>query len=126
MLGALSAFYLVGFYLMIGRYFHSIFIRRRTFYAVSNQRVIWVSWMVDDPVSILIDRLPAIRMEIDNHQGKGTLLFDQEGHQFLGRIRSSMPFALQRDQLAFDAIPKVERVYELISALQKGAMAHQK
>ncbi len=66
-------FLLVGFYIMIGRFWHDAMLRKRLTYAITNQRVLVIRG--SNFTSLDIHRLP--RIELSEHKdGTGTIEFD--------------------------------------------------
>lgn len=66
-------FLVIGLYLIAGRFFHDAHIRKKLFYAVTNQRILVLRG--SKITSLDIHRLP--RLELSEHRdGTGTLAFE--------------------------------------------------
>lgn len=66
-------FLIVGFYMIVGRFFHDAHIRQRTLYAVTDQRIMILSR--GKLTSLELARLP--RLELTEHRdSSGTLSFE--------------------------------------------------
>ncbi len=69
-------FLVVGLYIIFGRFTHDANIRKKVFYAVTNQRVLVLRGARSPKITSLdIDRLP--RLELSEHRGgAGTIAFE--------------------------------------------------
>lgn len=78
-------FLVVGLYLIIGRFIHDAWIRKRLFYAVTNQRVLILRGLNSQNLKSLdIRRLP--KLDLSEHSdGTGTLEFDGDSSLFSSR-----------------------------------------
>jgi hypothetical protein len=108
-------FLVVGLYLIFGRFFHDSAIRRRLFYAVTDQRIL-VLRGVRSPklISLDLDRLP--KLELTEHRdGTGTIEFEGGNSLWSGNRNGwgywapALSAAIQ-----FFRIDNPRRVYELI------------
>ena len=77
-------FVLVGIYLIIGRFILDAYLRKKIYYAVTNQRILIMrSRPFASFTALNLDRLPALTI-IESPSGKGTIYFGPQG-QALGR-----------------------------------------
>jgi hypothetical protein len=114
-------FLFVGVYITIGRFFVDAYIRGKTVYGVTNERVLIISGLINRTVKTLsLRNLPEITLE-QRSDGSGTITFG-----------SSVPFASwyrgfewpgmnQRMPPAFDLIPDAKAVYDIIRQAQRAA-----
>jgi hypothetical protein len=110
-------FLAMGLYIMFGRFFYDAWVRRRTYYAVTTERVLIYR---TSPWSKLTSRdVGALPMfELTEHRdGTGTIVFDSEdvGYSWFGRNRGLGMWAPATTANAqFIRIDNPRRVYELI------------
>jgi hypothetical protein len=112
-------FVLIGQYLIWGRFFFAVWLKRRTFYAVTNRRVLVVqnSWK-RQMASAYIDTLPTLIKE-GSSNGIGSLRFAQSQPAY-GRAQWGAWNSLSvGDVPTFVDIPEVDTVYRLISDLRE-------
>lgn len=105
-------FLLVGLYLIAGRFFHDAHIRKKLFYAVTDQRVLTLRG--SKIVSLDIHRLP--RLELSEHRdGTGTLAFEANNTFSMGGMNGLswwLPSIGASSQ--FFRIDGSRKVYEII------------
>ena len=114
-------FLAVGAYITVGRFFVDAYIRSKTRYGVTNERVLLVGGLFNRTVkTISLRTLGEISLQ-EHSNGYGTITFG-----------SSLPFAAwgrgfawpgmeQRLPPAFDHIPEAKYVYDLIRRTQQSA-----
>lgn len=113
-------FILAGFYMIIGRFFFDYVQRKKTYYALTNERVIIISGISNQNTKSLdISKLPEININTKS-SGKGTITFGPihpmswmyagSGYPNMGRYNISPSFELIED---------VNTVYQHIKRLQK-------
>jgi|tagenome__1003787_1003787.scaffolds.fasta_scaffold20865056_2 hypothetical protein len=109
-------FVLVGLYITVGRFFAQTRIKARTWYAVTNRRVLAVERKRSGDVvdAAFIDGLPAISRDVRS-DGSGSVLFGPAKAR-----RSAFEFGGdQSAQLGFYDIPDAARVAELVTQLRQ-------
>ena len=106
-------FLVIGLYLMVGRFFHDARIRKRMFYAITDQRILVLRG--SKITSLDIHRLP--RLELSEHRdGTGTLAFEAANFGPWGGGMNGLSWWLPALSSAtqFFRIPDPRKVYELI------------
>lgn len=112
-------FVLVGIYFIVGRFFVDAKIRAKTFYAVTDQRVLFVSGVFARRVKSLNLRTLSDLALSEGKSGVGTITFG-----------AGSPLASMYDGLywpawylgsRFDAIPNARSVFEIIRAAQRAS-----
>jgi hypothetical protein len=110
-------FVLIGLYMIFGRFFHDAWVRDRTRYAVTNQRVLILRLPPFSRFTALaIDRLPELSLD-EKADGRGTIRFSAATSPWNGRgtgFESWIP-ALASTQ--FLMIPDARRVFDQIQKL---------
>jgi hypothetical protein len=83
-------FVLIGFYLVVGRFVVDAFVRARTQYAVTDQRIIILreGWFAK-VLTMSLDRLPALDLD-QNGNGTGTINFGTDIEIGFGRRGGGM------------------------------------
>ena len=115
-------FVLVGQYLIWGRFFYSAWKKTRTYYAVTNRRVIVVQegWK-RQMASAYVDTLPTLIKEGDSG-GTGTLRFAQpEPMWSRGRGWGTWDSMSIGNVPTFVDVQDVDNVYRLVSDLREKA-----
>ena len=112
-------FLCVGAYLTVGRFFVDAAMRAKTWYGITNERVLVISGLFNRMVKTLpLHTLPEITLE-QRRDGSGTITFGT-GMPFASWYRGFIwPGMEQRLPPAFDLIPDVKAVYELIRQTQR-------
>ncbi len=113
-------FVLIGLYLIAGRFFWDIYQRSKTFYAVTDQRVLILSsgMMGQNLRAINPKSVSEIGMDLRD-DGSGTITFGTApffygmGYGGFGRSRRYAP-------PAFEGVPDARSVYTLIQRVQRG------
>jgi hypothetical protein len=106
-------FLVVGLYLIAGRFFHDARIRKKLFYAVTNQRILVLRG--SKITSLDIHRLP--RLELSEHRdGTGSLAFEASNNMSWGGGMNGFSWWLPALSGAtqFFRIKNPRKVYELI------------
>jgi hypothetical protein len=113
-------FVLIGLYMIFGRFFVDVWQRKKTFYGVTNERVIIISGLFNQSVkSLNLQTLTDITLE-EKTNGSGTITF--------GAISSSNWWANngfrwgrnnEPEAPNFEQIEKAKSVYETIRNAQK-------
>jgi hypothetical protein len=114
-------FVIVGLYLIVGRFFVDVRQRSKTFYGVTNERIIIVSGLFSRKIkSLNLRTLPDVTLE-EKVNGSGTITFGSvssftewnRGGFF--RLRKARIEAVPR----FEQIPQARNVYETIRNAHK-------
>jgi hypothetical protein len=104
-------FLVLGLYLIAGRFFHDAHIRRKLFYAVTEQRVLVLRG--SKITSLDIRRLP--RLELSEHRdGTGTIAFEASNNMWGGPRGFSWWLPALGSATQFFRIQDPRKVYELI------------
>jgi hypothetical protein len=104
-------FSLAGLYLLFGRYYNNNYEKKRTFYAVTNQRVLIITHIyTKNVIAKFINQIPVIIKNV-RKDGIGTIEFDNYPYSTSGENinNTNMPI--------FHDIKDVDTVYKLISDL---------
>jgi hypothetical protein len=105
-------FLLLGLYLVFGITISKNYQKKRTYYAVTNQRIIILINSSNKIVeSILINQIPVLNKTVKK-DGSGTIQFDNTG--YIGTGEDSQRI----EALSFDNIMDVDTVYRMISDLR--------
>jgi hypothetical protein len=107
-------FVLVGLYMVFGRFFAEAWLRARTVYGVTNQRVLIRSGLSRSLTSLPLRTLPAVTVT-ERPSGSGTITFGATSSVF-----SNALFRMNQRQSApvFEFIPQVRSVSAVIQAAQ--------
>ena len=111
-------FVAVGLYLIFGRFLHDAWQRRRTLYAVSNQRVLILRGRGGSARLTGRDlaHLSTLEIEEKGRRGRGTIRFEPSPWRVQGfgpwTGRRSAPIAVPTD--AFEGIERARSVYDII------------
>jgi hypothetical protein len=115
-------FVLMGQYMIWGRFFFDAWNKHRTFYAVTNRRILVVQNIRRRRfASTYIDTLPTIDKE-SRSDGIGTLRFNEQPPVF-GQRRNGMPWnsMIVNGVPVFRDIDRVDDVHNLIAGLREQA-----
>ncbi len=110
-------FLAVGLYLIAGRFLFDAWVRRRSYYAVTNERILILRTSPTTKlISLDIQSLPMFELA-EKRDGTGTIVFDSEnvGYSWFGRNRGLgiwTPAASASPQ--FFRVDRPREVYELI------------
>ena len=118
-------FVAVGLYMMVGRFFWQEYQKKRTFYAITDQRVL----QFQGKRVTFLDRahLPQIHVTVDR-DGSGTIVFDRygrgQGRYFWGNgiFADACGRSGQMDPV-LENIPDVKLVYRILSCQNQGPAA---
>jgi len=115
-------FVCIGLYLIFGRFFADAYNRSRTFYGVTNERIIILSGIFSRQVKSLQLRTPS---DISLNQGSGdvgTITFGPSQNTMnIFMLSGSWPGAARYAPPSFDLIERPKEVYNIIRQAQKGA-----
>ena len=105
-------FLLFGLYMVLGSIIYKNYQKKRTYYAVTNQRVLVLINSFSKKVeSKLISQIPVLNKTVKKN-GSGTIQFDNTGYMGTGRN------SYRIEALSFDNIMDVDTVYRMISDLR--------
>lgn len=105
-------FVLVGLYLVVGRFFHTAWLRSHTAYVITNRRVLRKQNNKVDMVEA--SNLPPMQLTT-YADGSGTITFGQENYVYRRGRRRYSPHSV----LSLDNIPDVTKVQQHIAAMEK-------
>jgi hypothetical protein len=113
-------FVAIGLYIIVGRFFTDSALRRRTYYAVTNERIIIVSGLFKETVKSLSLRNLSDMSLSTRPDGSGTITLGPTSIQswFAG---SGWPGAGQNAPQTLEGIPNVRMVHEIIRQAQRAA-----
>jgi len=115
-------FVCIGLYMIFGRFFYKAWKRKRTYYAVTNQRVLQVAVTGRVQIQALFLNQTAAINKYVRSDGSGTLTFGNTGYYpFSYYANSGMDFLGSRYSqgiFAFYDIPEVDGVYRLVNQLR--------
>jgi hypothetical protein len=114
-------FFLVGLYVMFGRFFIDLAQRKKTFYALTNERIIILSGLLNQNVkSINFKKLPEINLSVKRN-GRGTIIFGTSHPWDWFYAGSGWPTRGSYNlSPRFEMIEDVKIVYQQIKRLQRG------
>jgi len=116
-------FLLVGIYVILGRFFVDAYIRRKTYYALTNDRIIIFSGIFSQTIkSLSLKTLPEITMK-QNRDSRGTITFGPS-HPFANMYGGMWPGFGQNSIPQFEAIENVKAVYNQIRQAQKATISN--
>ncbi|MFA5857513.1 MAG: hypothetical protein WC955_00440 [Elusimicrobiota bacterium] len=118
-------FVLIGLYLLFGRFIYKHYLRKKTFYAVTDQRVIIVTTLGNKNMRALeLDKIEEISKTV-NSTGRGTLVF--------GISTSFINYDSRKQQVggvvqgnSFNDIPDATGVHKEILTLRETVIARKK
>lgn len=113
-------FVLIAVYLLIGRFFVDAYTRSKTYYAVTDQRILILSngGMGRHLRALNPKSLPEIGVDL-REDGSGTLTFGNASFYY-GMMNDGWGRRKRYAPPAFEGIPDVRRVYALIQRVQRG------
>lgn len=116
-------FVLIGLYLIFGRFFTDAYMRTRTYYAITDQRVIIVSGLISRTVKTLsLRNLPDLSFR-ERANRTGSITFGSSASPFGLNLGTSWPGSRRVLPPAFGPISDARKVYEVLLNAQKHASA---
>ena len=112
-------FILVGLYFVFGRFFVDALSRAKTFYGVTNERVIIITGLFSREVKSLNLRTLTDVSLSERNDGSGTIFFGTVYPMGRWMPAGSWPGAGRYAPPAFDMVDQAKRVYETIRQAQK-------
>ena len=112
-------FVLIGLYITVGRFFHASYLRKRTFYVITNKKIIRRRGKKID----IMDgkNMPPIRIEI-HRNGNGTIRFGEIAYRRNGFAYRDYDFDPWRNgygMFTIENIPNVAQVQQIIDSMDK-------
>ena len=112
-------FVLVGLYMIVGRFFVDAAQRAKTYYAITNERILIVSGLLMRNVRTLsLKTLSDINLGVKGN-GSGTITFGPSHPMSFWYSNFSWPGMGRYTSPAFEMIDDARRVYELIRQAQR-------
>jgi hypothetical protein len=116
-------FVLIGQYMIWGRFLYTAWKKSRTFYAVTNERVIVLNTMRNRKITdAFIAGLSSVSLTT-RLDGIGTIEFAPEPERsstwFSNRNRGGQQMDIDLSRLAFFDIPEAKNVYQIIQSQRK-------
>ena len=112
-------FVLVGLYLIFGRFFVDLLQRRKTFYALTDERAIIISGLFNQELKSLdLTKLSEINLSVKN-SGRGTITFGTSYAMAWMYAGSGLPNRGRYLAPSFDMIDDARTVYQHIKWLQR-------
>ena len=109
-------FVLIGAYMIVGRFFYEALLRSRTYYGLTNERVIIISGLTSRAVkSLQVQTLTDVTLS-EEASGTGTITFGPN-LSYSGRGSS----AGRTQQPSFESIADAQEVFERICSARRGA-----
>jgi hypothetical protein len=114
-------FVLIGLYMIFGRFFVDASTRAKTYYGVTNERIIIISGLFSRKVkSLNLRTLSDVSMD-QKQNGTGTITFGPMNPAAAWGGMTWWPGTSAMMTPAFDMIPEVKSVYDVIRDAQKQA-----
>ncbi len=114
-------FILIGLYIVFGRFFIDAKMRERTFYGVTNERLIIVSGLLSRQTKSLPLRTLSDLSLTERADGSGTITLGPSLMPFAQNLPAGWPGADKYSPPAFDLIERAKETYELIRQAQRVA-----
>lgn len=112
-------FVAIGLYLVIGRFFADAAQRKRTYYAVTSERVLIRSGLFSTTTrSLDLRSLPEITFTVKN-DGRGSIMFGSAPRTGFGAGSSNFPFGRQDVTPMFEMIPDAQAVHNVILQVKR-------
>jgi len=114
-------FVVIGLYLMVGRFFFDARLRARTFYGVTNERILIVSGVFSQQTkSLSLHTLADVSLS-QRADGSGSIAFGPTHAMGAFFPAGSWPGAGRYMPPSFDLIERAKEVYDIIRGAQRGA-----
>lgn len=112
-------FIIIGLYLTVGRFIHASYLRKRTFYVITNKKIIRLRGKKID----MLDgkAMPSMRIEIHKN-GNGTIKFSDIAYRksgFAYRDFDLDPWRNGYGMFTIENIPNVAQVQKIIESMDK-------
>jgi len=114
-------FVLMGLYMIFGRFFVDSYLRSRTYYGVTEQRIIILSGLLNREVkSITLQGLNDISLN-ERSDGSGSITFGPSNPMYAMWSGTAWPGTSKKLAPAFELIAQARRVYNIIREAQANA-----
>ncbi len=113
-------FVLIGIYMIVGRFFVEAKQREKTYYGVTEDRVVIVSGILQQKVKFLTIRNLSDISISESSDGTGTITFGNAMPFFSWFENTSWPGTGQHAVPKFDMIDNPRQVYQIIREIQHG------
>ncbi len=113
-------FVLIGLYIVFGRFIVDALTRRKTFYGITNQRIVIISGLFSQEIKSLNLRTLTDVSLSERGDGSGTITFGPVYPMGRWMPAGSWPGAGRYAPPAFDMVERAKEVYEIIRQAQKG------
>lgn len=113
-----SPFLAIGLYLIFGRFYFDARSRARTFYGVTNERIIISSGLFSRNVKSLLLRTLSDVTLTEKADGRGTISFGQ-GHFMMAWFPVGWPGAGRYTPPSFDMVADAKRIFDIIRQAQR-------
>ncbi|MEN6372464.1 MAG: hypothetical protein ABFD64_10685 [Armatimonadota bacterium] len=115
-------FVLIGLYMVFGRFFYKAWKKRKTYYAVTNKRIIVITLGIGKNIqAVFIRDIPMINQSIGAN-GMGSLIFGNTNWQFAMYGNTGMgyfgQYANNAAAIAFYDIRDAKTVYDLVNRIR--------
>jgi hypothetical protein len=110
----------VGLYMIVGRFFYRARVKRRTWFAVTNKRVLKLERRKngDTVDALFLDAIPAVNRDV-GADGSGTVIFGS-GNRWQADLTPAFLSGNDQVPLAFYDISDAVHVAELVTELRQG------
>ncbi|MEM6726404.1 MAG: hypothetical protein AAF598_20340, partial [Bacteroidota bacterium] len=109
-------FILIAIYMVIGRFFYSSWRRKKTYYALTNQRLVWATdFFKKRSLTVDLKEIDQMKRLTKPNGELETIQFYHQGPWYFRRISITIRGKNRSKDLAFDLIPEAEQVYDLIN-----------
>jgi len=107
-------FVLIGLYMIIGRFFLEAQLRAKTFYAVTDERILIVSGIFNSSIkSLKLSNLGELSFT-ERKNGEGSILFGHNPFANLLGGFSGLPGMMNSKLTQFQSIPDAKQIFDLI------------
>lgn len=116
-------FVLVGLYIVFGRFFADSYLRARTYYGVTDQRIIILTGFINREVkSVTLQGLNDMSLN-ERPDGSGSITFGPTNPMYPMWSGTAWPGTAKKLAPAFELITQVRKVYSLIREAQQSSSA---
>ena len=103
-------FVLLGLYIIFGRFIHMAYLRKRTFYVITNEKIIRKCGSKIDMLNLVT--MPQIQVKMHGN-GHGTIVFEES--TFYNKMKRMNSFTSFNQGFVLNNIPNVTQVMRLIA-----------
>ncbi len=115
-------FVAIGLYMIFGRFFFKAWKKKKTFYALTNRRVLIATQLYERQLQAqFLNQIPTINQSIRSN-GTGTVSFGSSGgFSYANTGMDFMGGRMVQAFLAFYDIPQAEMIYQMVNQLRNQA-----